>query len=63
MNINKDISNKKLIHIIILILGIILMCVLILIVIYIIKQINQKRKLRTNELDDEFDYNVTSINY
>ena len=64
MNINKDISNKRLIliYFIILILGIILMCVLILFVIYLIKQINQKRKLRTNELDDEFDYNITSIN-
>ena len=61
-NAYKDTSNKNLIYIIILILGILLIIVLALVFIYLIKQINQKRKLRTNELDDEFDYNTTPIN-
>ena len=61
-NTYKDTSNKNLIYIIILILGILLIIVLALVFIYLIKQINQKRKLRTNELDDEFDYNTTPIN-
>ena len=65
-NNNKDIRNNIFNRfVIIFIIGIFIIILLLIIFIYIIKKVFHKRKLRTNELDDEYDYDYksnTSIN-
>ena len=58
----KNNTQKKKIIYILFIFGIIIIISFAVISLYIIQKVYQKRKLRTNELDDDYDYNVPSIN-
>ena len=55
-------NKNKNIFILIFLLGIIIIFIFVYIFFYITKKIYQKRKLRTNELDDEYDYSAPSNN-
>ena len=58
---NININNKNNLYIILIPLGIVII-IIIFIIIFLSKKLYQKRKLRPNELDDEYDYNAPTIN-
>ena len=59
-NIKIKNNNKNNLYLILIILIIIILIFLILISIYFFKKIYKKRKIRTNEIDDEYEYDYNS---